>query len=71
MYSNTLIFGDEKNLNNKTKKDHSKITPYNSLFLKDSPRMSFPHAKIYGYTALGVIAIYMILKTLDTMLDTA
>ena len=71
MYSNTLIFSDEKHLNDETLIDPSKITPYNSLFVKDSPRMSFPHAKIYGYTALGVIAIYMIVKTLDTMLDTA
>ena len=71
MYSNTLIFSDEELLNNNTLIDPTKITPYNSLFVKDSPRMSFPHAKVYGYATIGVIVIYMIVKTLDSLLDTA
>jgi hypothetical protein len=71
MYSNTLIFSNEKLLNSNTLLDPTKITPYNSLFVKDSPRLLFPHQKIYAYATLGVIGIYMIFKTLDSMLDTA
>jgi|LauGreDrversion4_2_1035121.scaffolds.fasta_scaffold96614_2 hypothetical protein len=71
MYSNTLIFSDSKYLNNNTLIDPAKITPYNSLFVKDSPRLSFLHAKIYGYATIGIIFIYTVVKTLDAMLETA
>jgi hypothetical protein len=71
MYSNTLIFSNEKLLNKSTLADPTKITPYNSLFVKDSPRLIFLHEKIYAYVTIGVIGIYMFVKTLDIMLDTA